>query len=363
MRLKYVNEYREKDSSERYSKLIHDITTKPWNIMEVCGGQTHAIVKFGIDELLPKEINLIHGPGCPVCVTSLELIDKSIEIASQKNVIFCSFGDMMRVPGSKKDLLTVKAEGGDVRMLYSPLDAVKIAKENPGKEVVFFAVGFETTAPANAMAVYQAKELGLKNFSILVSHVLVAPAMEAILSSKSNRVQGFLAAGHVCTVMGYNEYFPISQKYNVPIVVTGFEPLDILQGIYMCVKQLEEKRFDVENQYARAVKREGNQKAQEIINKVFKIGARKWRGIGEIPDSGLVLQNEYLDFDASLKFGLADMNVEEPKECISGLILQGIKKPNECPAFGKICTPEHPLGATMVSSEGACAAYYRYRKQ
>ena len=359
--MKYVNEYRDKVSAERYSQLIHNITTKPWNIMEVCGGQTHAIVKYGIDDLLPEGINLIHGPGCPVCVTSLELIDKSIEIASRPNVIFCSFGDMMRVPGSKKDLLTVKAEGGDVRMLYSPLDSVKIAADNPDKEVVFFAVGFETTAPANAMAVYRAKELGLKNFSILVSHVLVPPAMEAILSSENNRVQGFLAAGHVCTVMGYNEYFPIAQKYHVPIVVTGFEPLDILQGIYMCVKQLEEGKTEVENQYVRAVRQKGNIKAQEIINKVFKIGTRKWRGIGEIPDSGLILKDEFIDYDASLKFGLADMIVEEPKECISGLILQGIKKPNECEAFGKICTPEHPLGATMVSSEGACAAYYRYK--
>ncbi|MCI0449288.1 MAG: hydrogenase formation protein HypD, partial [Chlorobi bacterium] len=350
------------EAAHRYSRLIKESTTQNWNIMEVCGGQTHAIVKFGIDELLPKEINLIHGPGCPVCVTSLELIDKSIEIASKENVIFCSFGDMLRAPGSNKDLFQVKADGGDVRILYSPLDSVKIAKENPNKEVVFFAVGFETTAPANAMAVYQAKQLGLKNFSLLVSHVLVPPAMEAILSSKSSRVQGFLAAGHVCTVMGYNEYYPIAEKYKVPIVVTGFEPLDILQGIYMCVKQLEERRAEVENQYARSVRREGNQKAQELINKVFKIGTRKWRGIGEIPDSGLELQNEYSDYDASLKFGLAEMCVEEPKQCISGLILQGLKKPFECSVFGSGCTPEHPLGATMVSSEGACAAYYRYRK-
>ena len=360
--MKYLNEYRDKESTERYSQLIHNITSKSWNIMEVCGGQTHTIVKYGIDELLPKGINLIHGPGCPVCVTSLELIDKSIVIASNPDVIFCSFGDMLRVPGSKKDLLTVKAEGGDVRMLYSPLDSLKIAVDNPGKEIVFFAVGFETTAPANAMAVYKAKELGLKNFSILVSHVLVPPAIEAILSSKNNRVQGFLAAGHVCTVMGFNEYFPIAKKYNVPIVVTGFEPLDILQGIYMCIRQLEEGRAEVENQYIRAVKKEGNIKAQDIINKVFKIGTRKWRGIGEIPDSGLVLRDEFINYDASLKFGLAEMNVEEPSECISGLILQGIKKPHQCPAFGTICTPEHPLGATMVSSEGACAAYYRYRK-
>ena len=359
--MKFIDEYRDKDASMKYSELIHNITTKKWNIMEVCGGQTHAIVKFGLDELLPPGIRLIHGPGCPVCVTSLELIDKSIEIASNPNVIFCSFGDMLRVPGSKKDLLQVKAEGGDVRMMYSPLDAIKIAKDNPGKEVVFFAVGFETTAPANAMAVYQAKEQGIKNFSILVSHVLVPPAMEAILSSENNLVQGFLAAGHVCAVMGYNEYYPIAEKYKVPVVVTGFEPLDILQGIYMTVKQLEEGRYEVENQYSRAVNKEGNLNAQNIVSRVFKVGTRKWRGIGEIPDSGLVLQDEFIEYDASLKFGLADLVVEEPKECISGIILQGLKKPHECEAFGKICTPEHPLGATMVSSEGACAAYYRYR--
>lgn len=361
--MKFIDEYRDKDASMRYSELIHNITTKSWNIMEVCGGQTHAIVKYGIDELLPKSIRLIHGPGCPVCVTSLELIDKSIEIASRKNVIFCSFGDMLRVPGSKKDLLQVKAEGRDVRMMYSPLDALKIAKDNPLKEVVFFAVGFETTAPANAMTVYQAKEQGIKNFSILVSHVLVPPAMEAILSSKNNLVQGFLAAGHVCAVMGYNEYYPLAEKYKVPIVVTGFEPLDILQGIYMCVKQFEEGRHEVENQYARVVSRDGNLTAQNIVSTVFKIGTRKWRGIGEIPNSGLVLQDDYIEYDASLKFGLADLIVEEPKECISGLVLQGIKKPNECEAFGTKCTPERPLGATMVSSEGACAAYYRYRKK
>lgn len=361
--MKFIDEYRDRGAAEKYSRMIHEITTKKWNIMEVCGGQTHAIVKFGIDELLPEFINLIHGPGCPVCVTSLELIDKSIEIAGRKDVIFCSFGDMLRVPGSKKDLLQIKAEGGDVRMLYSPLDSLKIAKDNPDKEIVFFAVGFETTAPANAMAVYQAKEQGLKNFSILVSHVLVPPAMEAILSSRNNLVNGFLAAGHVCTVMGYNEYYPLAEKYRVPIVVTGFEPLDILPGIYMCVKQLEEGRYEVENQYARAVNREGNRTAQQLISKVFKIGSRKWRGIGEIPDSGLVLQDDYIDFDASLKFGLTEMTVDEPKDCISGLILQGLKKPFECDAFGTKCTPERPLGATMVSSEGACAAYYRYRKK
>ena len=360
--MKYLTEFRNGEIAQRMAREIAQVTTRPWKIMEVCGGQTHSIIKNGIDQMLPAGIEMVHGPGCPVCVTSLELIDKSIEIASRKDVIFCSFGDMLRVPGSKKDLLSVKADGGDVRMLYSPLDALKIAKDNPDKEVVFFAVGFETTAPANAMAVYQAKEQNIKNFSILVSHVLVPPAMEAILSSKQNRVQGFLAAGHVCTVMGYNEYYPLTKKYKVPIVVTGFEPLDILQGIYLCVKQLEEGKAEVENQYVRAVQRDGNLKAQEIINRVFKIGTRKWRGIGEIPDSGLVLQDEYIHYDASTKFGLAELVVEEPKECISGLVLQGIKKPNECAAFGTLCTPERPLGATMVSSEGACAAYYRYRK-
>jgi len=330
--------------------------------MEVCGGQTHAIVKFGIDELLPKQVELVHGPGCPVCVTPLELIDKAIMIASGKNVIFCSFGDMLRVPGSEKDLFMVKANGGDVRIVYSPLDAVKIAQDNPTKEVVFFAVGFETTAPANAMAVHQAKELGVKNFSILVSHVLVPPAIEAVLSSPNCRVQGFLAAGHVCAVVGYTEYYPLAEKYKVPIVVTGFEPLDILQGIYMAVKQLEEGRYEVENQYARAVRRDGNRPAQELVKKVFRVVHRKWRGVGEIPQSGLGLTDEYGEFDAETRFAVASYTTEEPKECISGLVLQGIKKPNECPVFGTLCTPEHPFGATMVSNEGACAAYYRYRR-
>lgn len=360
--MKYISEFREPEAVKKYSALIHNITKKSWNIMEVCGGQTHTIVKFGLNELLPEKINLIHGPGCPVCVTSLELIDIAIKIASTENVIFCSFGDMLRVPGSSKDLFSVKADGGDVRIIYSPLDCLKIAKENPDKEIVFFAVGFETTAPANAMSVYQAKESGIKNYSILVSHVLVPPAIEAILSSRDNRVNGFLAAGHVCAVMGYNEYIPLVNKYRVPIVVTGFEPLDILHGIYMCVKQLEENRAEVENQYVRAVSREGNLIAQKIVNQVFKVGNRKWRGLGEIPDSGLVLQKEFVDYDASIKFNFAEIKVDEPKDCISGLILQGLKKPNECSVFGTKCTPEHPFGATMVSSEGACAAYYRYRK-
>ena len=359
--MRFIDEYRDAEAASLLARAIHRITTKAWAIMEICGGQTHAIIKFGVDELLPKDITLIHGPGCPVCVTPLELIDKAIEIASRPEVIFCSFGDMLRVPGTSKDLLFVKANGGDVRIVYSPLDAVKLAQQSPDRQVVFFAVGFETTAPANAMAVYQAKRQGVSNFSILVSHVLVPPAIEAILSSPTNRVQGFLAAGHVCTVMGYTEYEPIAQKYRVPIVVTGFEPLDILQGVYLCVKQLEEGRAEVENQYARSVRKEGNQAAQQLIREVFQIVHRKWRGIGAIPQSGLGLRDEYADFDAERRFDVVSHHVEEPSECISGLVLQGVKKPHECPAFGARCTPEHPLGATMVSSEGACAAYYRYR--
>jgi hydrogenase expression/formation protein HypD len=359
--MRFIDEYRNADAAQQWARAIHRITTKPWTIMEICGGQTHAIIKFGVDELLPKDITLIHGPGCPVCVTPLELIDKAIEIASRPEVLFCSFGDMLRVPGTNKDLLSVKAYGGDVRIVYSPLDAVKLAQQNPDKQVVFFAVGFETTAPANAMAVYQARRLGVSNFSILVSHVLVPPAIETILSSPTNRVQGFLAAGHVCTVMGYTEYEPIAQKYRVPIVVTGFEPLDILQGVYLCVKQLEEGRAEVENQYTRSVRREGNQPAQQLIREVFQIVHRNWRGIGEIPHSGLGLRDEYAEFDAERRFDITSHRVEEPSECLSGLVLQGVKKPHECPAFGTRCTPEHPLGATMVSSEGACAAYYRYR--
>jgi hydrogenase expression/formation protein HypD len=360
--MKYVDEYRDAKAAEFFRKSIEEIVTRPWTLMEVCGGQTHAIVKYGIDELLPDKVELVHGPGCPVCVTPLELIDKAIMIASNKSVIFCSFGDMLRVPGSEKDLLMVKANGGDIRIVYSPLDAVKIAQDNPTKEVVFFAVGFETTAPANAMAVHQAKQLGIKNFSILVSHVLVPPAIEAVLSSPDCRVQGFLAAGHVCAVVGYTEYFPLAEKYKVPIVVTGFEPLDILQGVYMTVKQLEEGRHEVENQYVRAVRRDGNRPAQELVRNVFRVVPRKWRGVGEIPKSGLGLTEEYAEFDAETKFAVSAYTADEPEECISGLVLQGIKKPNECPAFGTRCTPEHPFGATMVSNEGACAAYYRYRR-
>jgi hydrogenase expression/formation protein HypD len=331
--------------------------------MEVCGGQTHAIVKFGLDELLPKQVTLIHGPGCPVCVTPVELIDKAVEIAARQEVIFCSFGDMLRVPGSHGDLLSVKARGGDVRVVYSPLDAVKLAEQSPHRQVVFFGVGFETTAPATAMAVYRAAQKNLENFSLLVSHVLVPPAIEAILRSSDCRVQGFLAAGHVCTIMGYEEYVPLAAKYRVPIVVTGFEPLDILQGILMCLEQLEGGRAEVENQYRRAVRQEGNRPAQQLIRQIFQPIARKWRGIGEIPRSGLGLSTAYERFDAEQRFGVAGTRVEEPSECQSGLVLQGKIKPPECPAFGKMCNPEHPLGAPMVSSEGACAAYYRYRRE
>ncbi len=360
--MKYVDEYRDAEVAHGYARAIARQATRPWTIMEICGGQTHAIVKYGVDTLLPACLTLVHGPGCPVCVTPIELIDKAVEIASRPDVVFCSFGDMLRVPGTADDLLTVKARGGDVRMVYSPLDTLRVAKEHPDKQVVFFAVGFETTAPANAMAVAQARREGLGNFSMLVSHVLVPPAMEAILSAPANRVQGFLAAGHVCTVMGFAEYEPIARKYHAPIVVTGFEPVDILQGIYMLVEQLESGRAEVLNQYSRSVRREGNLPARQLIQEVFQVVSRKWRGVGEIPRSGLGLTEPYAAFDAEKKFGLADHTVEEPAECQSGLVLQGVKKPVECPAFGSRCTPEHPLGATMVSSEGACAAYYRYRR-
>ena len=360
--MKYISEYRDPQAAQEFAQTIRRITTRPWTIMEICGGQTHAIVKFGIDELLPKEITLVHGPGCPVCVTPLELIDKAVQIASRPDVIFCSFGDMLRVPGSKDDLFAVKARGGDVRVLYTPLECLKIARQNPDKQVVFFAVGFETTAPAHAMAVYQAKQQGIKNFSILVSHVLVPPAMEAILSAEVCKVQGFLAAGHVCTIMGYDEYFPVAEKYKVPIVVTGFEPLDILQGIAMCVAQLEQGRHEVENQYTRSVKRDGNRPAQQLIREVFRVVHRKWRGIGEVPGSGLALAPEFAEFDAERRFGVAEYTAAESPECISGDIMRGLAKPSDCKAFGTRCTPEKPLGAPMVSNEGACAAYYRYRR-
>ena len=360
--MKFVDEYRDAEAAQGYARAIARQTTRPWTIMEICGGQTHTIVKYGVDSLLPTTLTLVHGPGCPVCVTPIEFIDKAVEIASRPEVIFCSFGDMLRVPGTTHDLLTVKARGGDVRIVYSPLDTVRIAKEHPDKQIVFFAVGFETTAPANAMAAIQARREGLTNFSMLVSHVLVPPAMEAILSSPQNRVQGFLAAGHVCAVMGYTEYEPIASRYRVPIVVTGFEPLDILHGIALCVAQLEAGRAEVENQYARAVRREGNRSAQELIRQVFTVVPRRWRGVGEIPASGLGLQAAYAAFDAERRFGPAAAPRDEPSECQAGQILRGVLKPHECPAFATRCTPERPLGAPMVSSEGACAAYYRYRR-
>jgi hydrogenase expression/formation protein HypD len=359
--MKFLKEYRDASHVLKFVEMIRTISSRQWTIMEICGGQTHALLKYGIDELIREQVNLLHGPGCPVCVTPLEIIDKALYLASREDVLFCSFGDMLRVPGSDTDLLHIKSRGGDIRMVYSPLDAVKLAQKHPEKEVVFFGVGFETTAPTIAMAIEQAKVLGLKNFSVLISHVLVPPAMEAILSSPNNRVNGFLAAGHVCTVMGYEEYIPIAEKYQVPIVVTGFEPLDLIQGIYMCVKQLEEGRHEVENQYARSVKKEGNIHAKQLMKKIFQVVPRKWRGIGEIPQSGLGLRPEYDQFDAEKKFSVEKIEVKESPQCISGEILQGYKKPVECPAFGNDCTPEHPLGATMVSSEGACAAYYRYK--
>jgi hydrogenase expression/formation protein HypD len=361
--VKYLDEYRDAAPAREYARQIARVATRPWALMEVCGGQTHAIVKFGIDELLPKAITLIHGPGCPVCVTPLEFIDKAIEIASRPGVIFCSFGDMLRVPGSATDLLSVKAGGGDVRMVYSPVDAVKIAARNPDRQVVFFAVGFETTAPATALAAQLAAERGVKNFSMLVTHVLVPPAMRAILDSPDCRVRGFLAAGHVCAVMGCAEYEPIAAQFRVPIVVTGFEPLDILQGVLMCVRQLEEGRAEVENQYARVVRQAGNPHAQELMRRVFEVVPRKWRGIGPIPASGLGLRSQYESFDAEKRFDLASRDTPESPECLSGLVLQGRIKPAECSAFGVACSPEHPLGAPMVSSEGACAAYYRYRSR
>lgn len=360
--MKYLSEFRDPESARILAKKIKDVTKHNWKIMEICGGQTHSILKYSIDELLPEKITLIHGPGCPVCVTPLEMIDKAIGIASRPDVIFTSFGDMLRVPGSRLDLLSVKANGGDVRMVYSPLDAVKIAQTNPDKKVVFFAVGFETTAPANGMSVLRAKELGLKNYSILCSHVLVPPAIEALMSGYNSNINGFLAAGHVCTVMGYEEYIPLTEKYKIPIVVTGFEPIDILQGILKCVTLLEEGKNVVENQYSRAVRKEGNIPAKEVIRKVFEVTDRKWRGIGLIPKSGLKLKDEFAEFDAEKIFEISDLKVDEPEVCIAGEVLQGLKIPTDCPAFGKECTPENPLGAPMVSSEGACAAYFHYKK-
>lgn len=360
--MKFVDEFRDPKAVHALAAAIKVKVSRPWHIMEICGGQTHSIVKFGIDTLLPKEISLIHGPGCPVCVTPLEYIDRAIAVAQKPDVILCSFGDMARVPGSNKDLLTAKAEGADVRIVYSPLDAVELARQNPLKRVVFFGVGFETTAPATAMAVHQAKTEGVKNFSLLVTHVLVPPAMKLILRSPQVRIQAFLAAGHVCAVMGYDQYESIAREFHVPIVVTGFEPLDILQGIYLCVEQLEAGKSIVENAYARAVHAGGNRLAQELVEKVFCICDRKWRGIGVIPESGLRLKDGYEEFDAEKIFDVGHMTAAESDICMSGEILQGIKRPYDCPAFGKECTPQHPLGAPMVSSEGACAAYFQYRK-
>jgi len=358
--VKYLSEYRDGAVARGLIARIRRRATRPWVLMEVCGGQTHTLVRQGLPELLGGAVEMIHGPGCPVCVTPLEQIDKALRLAADPRVIFTSFGDMLRVPGSECDLLQVRARGGQVRVVYSPLDALELARRTPDKEVVFFAVGFETTAPANAMAVWRARQLGVANFSILVSHVTVPPAMIAILEAPGNRVQAFLAAGHVCTVMGWTEYEPIAQRYGVPIVVTGFEPLDLLEGIDLAVRQLEEGRHEVENQYVRAVRREGTVPARDLVSRVFRLVDRKWRGIGEIPQSGLGLREEYADFDAEYRFGLGAVQVSEPAECRAGEVLTGRLKPRQCPAFGTRCTPEHPLGAPMVSSEGACAAYYNY---
>lgn len=358
--MKYLDEYRDAAVATSLVRTIEQTVTRPWVMMEVCGGQTHSIVRYGIDQMLPAQIELVHGPGCPVCVTSLEMIDRAHAIAGKPDVIFTSFGDMLRVPGSHGDLLALKGRGADIRVVYSPLDAVKIAQDNPAKRVVFFGIGFETTAPANAMAVHFAKKHAVGNFSMLVSHVLVPPAMAAILQSPGNRVQGFLGPGHVCSIMGISEYEALVARYRVPIVITGFEPIDLLEGILMTVRQLEEGRAEVENQYVRAVPREGNRAAREVVFEVFEVSDRKWRGVGSIPKSGYRLRHEYRQHDASRIFDVEDIETAEPAICISGPILRGLKKPGDCPAFGRECTPEHPVGATMVSAEGACAAYYQY---
>jgi hydrogenase expression/formation protein HypD len=359
--MKYLDEFRDADATRYWAQAIERIVTQPWTVMEVCGGQTHTIVKHGLDQLLPDEVTLVHGPGCPVCVTPVELIDHAIALALRPDTFLCSFGDMMRVPGNERDLLSAKAEGGGVRLVYSPMDALDIAKANPDQEVVFFAVGFETTAPANAMAVYQARQEGVRNFSLLVSHVRVPPAIESILSSPQSRVQGFLLAGHVCAIMGWEEYEPLIQKYQIPMVVTGFEPVDILQGVYMCIEQLEQGRAEVANQYVRAVKQTGNRHAQELIRQVFQIIPRQWRGMGDIAESGLALTPAYMDFDAAQRFPVETVPARHSSDCISGEILLGLKKPDQCSSFGTACTPDQPLGAPMVSFEGACVAYYRYR--
>lgn len=358
--MKYLSEYRDPVLAQEYLQEIKKTVTRPWSIMEVCGGQTHSLVKNGIIEMLPDQVTMVHGPGCPVCVTPLRLIDKAVHLALEEDVILCSFGDMLRVPGSEKSLLEAKAEGADIRVLYSPLEAVKIAAQNPDKQVVFFAVGFETTAPANALSVVHAHKQNLKNYSILASHVLVPPAIKAVIEDEQSQIDGFLAAGHVCTIMGNSEYYPLASKYEVPIVVTGFEPLDVLQGILMVIRQLESGEAKVENQYSRIVREDGNPDARRVIEDVFEIQNQTWRGIGEIPDSGYGLREKYADYDASRKFKIDIAEAPENPDCISGDIMKGIKKPYECPQFGKSCNPTQPLGAPMVSSEGACAAYYHF---
>ncbi|AEE52195.1 hydrogenase formation protein HypD [Haliscomenobacter hydrossis] len=358
--MKYISEYRDADLVAQYLEEIRHTVTRPWTIMEVCGGQTHSLVKNGILNLLPPEVQMVHGPGCPVCVTPLNLIDKAVYLAEEKGVILCSYGDMIRVPGSKRSLLESKARGADVRILYSPLEAVKIAQENPDREVVFFAVGFETTAPANALSVIHAQRAGVPNYSILASHVLVPPAIEAVMNDPDSNIQGFLAAGHVCAIMGIDEYYPLVDRYKIPIVVTGFEPVDLVQGILMTVRQLEKGEHYLENQYSRVVKPEGNPEAQKVIQRIFTIADREWRGIGVIPMSGYEVRPEYVAYDANIKFNVNIEKAAESAECIAGLVLKGIKKPQECPQFGRGCTPQMPLGAPMVSSEGACAAYHHF---
>jgi len=360
--MKFLTEYRDEALAQKYLHKISDIVTQPWNIMEVCGGQTHSLVKNGIIDLLPDQVNMIHGPGCPVCVTPIHIIDKAIYLAEEKDVILCSFGDMLRVPGSKRSLLDAKADGADIRILYSPLEAVSLAQANPDKEVVFFAVGFETTAPANALSVIQAHQMKVENYSILTSHVLVPPAIEAVMNDEESKIDAFLAAGHVCTIMGISEYGPLVNAFKIPIVVTGFEPVDLLQGIYMVVSQLEKGETTLENQYSRVVRTDGNLKAVKMIEEVFEIQNRVWRGIGEIPQSGYEVKPEYENFDANKKFDVNIVSAEEDSDCIAGQVLKGIKKPIECPQFGKKCKPEFPLGAPMVSSEGACAAYYHFHQ-
>lgn len=359
--MKFVDEYRDPAAVAQLAQRIAEITTRPWRIMEVCGGQTHSIIKHGIDQLLPSGIELIHGPGCPVCVTPLNYIDKALAIAAQPGVIFCSFGDMLRVPGSQQDLLSLKAQGADIRIVYSPLDALALAQNQPDKQVVFFGVGFETTAPTTALTVYQARQLNIANFSLLICHVRVPPIMRALLDNRHCSVQGFLGAGHVCSVMGYHEYLPLVDRYRLPIVITGFEPVDIMQGLYLCIRQLESGQHCVKNQYRRIVTEAGNPSAQRILQQVFNPVDQSWRGLGLIPESGWQLNDDYAAWNAEQRFDVGNIDTQEPKSCRSGDVLQGVIKPPQCEEFGKTCTPEHPLGATMVSSEGACAAYYRYR--